>query len=262
MGASNFYPEERLVRQETLEAFFIEAHEVTNRQFASFVEATGYVTVPEKAPDPAAHPEIPKELLVAGAAVFEMSLTDNSAGRWRFVEGAYWRAPEGPGSDISNRMDHPVVQIAYQDALAYAEWVSGDLPTEAEWEFAARGGLDGADYEWGAAKPDALETPRANTWQGIFPVINSGVDGFLSTAPVGCFEANGYGLHDMTGNVWEWVKDVSPGANSGLIKGGSYLCAENYCQRYRPAARHAQELDFSTNHIGFRVVFRDADSNN
>ena len=184
-----------------------------------------------------------------------MSLGENTAGRWRFIEGASWKAPDGPGSNILKTLDHPVNHIAYADALAYAKWAGGDLPSEAQWEYAARGGLDGAIYDWGDVEPDKQDLPRANTWQGIFPVINRASDGYLASAPVGCYEPNGYGLYDMTGNVWEWVKDSNPQANQGVIKGGSFLCADNYCRRYRPAARHPKELDFSTNHIGFRVVY-------
>ncbi len=259
MGSEDFYAEEGPIRPADVAAFDIDAHEVTNRQFKAFVDATGYVTVAERAPDPVLHPDIPKSELVPGSAVFVLTVGERNGGFWRFEKGASWRAPKGPGSTIDAMMEHPAVHVAYEDALAYARWAGGDLPTEAEWEFAARGGLDGAPYEWGEEKPDDAPSPRANTWQGIFPVINSAADGYAGAAPVGCFPPNGYGLYDMTGNVWEWVKDSAPDRNQGLIKGGSYLCAENYCQRYRPAARHPQELDFSTNHIGFRVVYRRED---
>ncbi len=256
-GSDVHYMEETPAYREAVRTFRIDTYEVTNRAFAKFVAETGYVTVAERIPDPALHPGIPAEQLVAGAAVFLTTASDKIGGRWAFVEGASWRTPAGPDTTVEEQMDHPVVQIAYEDAMAYANWAGGDLPTEAEWEFAARGGLNGAAYEWGDTSPNKLNAPRANTWQGIFPAVNTGADGFMGTAPVGCYAPNGYGLHDMTGNVWEWVKKTDGGGNRGMIKGGSYLCAENFCRRYRPAARQVQELDFSTNHIGFRVIYRD-----
>lgn len=257
MGSEAGYRDEAPERSAQVEAFQIESQEVTNSRFAAFVEETGYVTVAERQPDPAAHPGIPADMLVPGSAVFVSPIVSGLQNWWQFVEGASWRHPEGPGSTIDTRMDHPVVHIAYEDALAFAEWAGGDLPTEAEWEFAARGGLEGARYEWGDTPPDIGE-PRANTWQGPFPISNTEQDGYFGTAPVGCFGANGYGLHDMTGNVWEWTKDSyrAGNPNSGLLKGGSYLCADNFCRRYRPSARHEQERDFSASHIGFRVIYR------
>ena len=257
MGEDRGYPDEAPVRAATVGAFSIDAFEVTNRRFAAFVDETGYVTVAERVPDPADFPGIPANALAPGSAVFTPPLSNGSPTWWRFTEGASWRTPEGPGSAIDDRMDHPVIHIAYEDAQAFAAWAGGDLPSEAEWEYAARGGLVGARYEWGEEDPHQGE-PRANTWQGIFPVVNLEKDGHARTAPVGCFPANGFGLYDMTGNVWEWTKDAyRPGdANSGLIKGGSFLCAENFCQRYRPAAKHEQERNFSASHIGFRLVYR------
>lgn len=260
MGSEAFYPEEGPVREIELPAFRIDVHEVTNRQFSEFVNETGYITNAERKPDPALHPDIPVDQLVAGSAAFKLSFDSKVAGRWHFIPDANWRQPEGPGSSIEGLMDNPVVHIAYADALAYAKWAGGDLPTEAEWEYAARGGLESAQYSWGDVAPDNMPTPMANTWQGVFPLLNTAKDGFYGSSPVGCYELNGYKLADMTGNVWEWVKQDDPAnqaKNLGLVKGGSYLCAENYCQRYRPAARHPQELDFSTNHIGFRVVYRE-----
>lgn len=253
MGSETHYPEEAPVRETAVEPFRVDTSEVTNRRFAAFVEATGYVTVAERQPDPALHPDIPPELLEPGSAVF-IAPTVRNASWWQFVAGASWRRPEGPGSSIEDRLDHPAVHIAYEDARAFADWAGGRLPTEAEWEYAARGGLDGATYAWGEAAPGE-EGWRANTWQGVFPVANTGDDGFISTAPVGCYEPNGYGLHDMTGNAWEWVAEADPARNQGLMKGGSFLCADNFCRRYRPAARHPQELDFSASHVGFRVVY-------
>lgn len=255
MGSESHYRDEGPIRDVTVAPFKIDAFEVTRGQFKKFVDATGYVSVAERRPDPKLHPDIPADKLVAGSAVFTMAIGENTAGRWQFINGASWKTPEGPGSTIDDTLDHPVTHIAYEDALAYAKWSGGDLPTEAQWEFAARAGLDQATYEWGDVEPDKQEIPRANTWQGIFPVINRSTDGYLASAPVGCYAPSDYGLYDMTGNVWEWVKDSLPDRNQGVIKGGSFLCADNYCARYRPAARHPQELDFSTNHIGFRVVY-------
>lgn len=257
MGSEAGYRDEGPVRDVTVGPFEIETLEVTNRRFAEFVADTGYVTLAERTPDPALHPGIPAEMLVPGSAVFVSPVDSGLRNWWQFVEGASWRQPEGPGSSIETRMDHPVVHIAHADALAFAKWAGGDLPTEAEWEYAARGGLDGARYEWGESAPHE-GTPRANTWQGPFPIANTEDDGYARTAPVGCFAPNGYGLYDMTGNVWEWTRDfyAAGNPNSGLLKGGSYLCADNFCRRYRPAARHEQERDFSASHIGFRVIYR------
>jgi formylglycine-generating enzyme required for sulfatase activity len=262
MGADDGYPEEGPSRQVKVGAFAIDRHEVTNRRFAEFVDATAYVTVAEREPDPALHPGIPSEQLVPGSAVFRSPAPGESRW-WHFVPGANWRAPEGPGSNLDGRMDHPVVHVAYPDAAAFAAWAGGRLPTEAEWEYAARGGLNATRYAWGEGPPPHEDPTLANTWQGNFPFANSAADGHAGTAPVGCFPANGFGLHDMTGNVWEWTADrFDPAdANSGLIKGGSFLCADNFCRRYRPAARHPQERDFSTSHLGFRVVYdRTADA--
>ncbi|MEL6727176.1 MAG: formylglycine-generating enzyme family protein [Pseudomonadota bacterium] len=258
MGAADMYPEERPIRPAQVEPFRISATEITNRQFEVFVDQTGYRTTAEQSPDPALHPGIPADQLVAGSAVFVSPLVSGNPTWWQFVPGANWRTPEGPGSAITERMDHPVIHVSHADALAYATWAGGDLPTEAEWEFAARAGLEGARYEWGEEAPGE-GSAKANTWQGAFPLENTGGDGHIGTAPVGCYPANAFGLHDMTGNVWEWTKaSFNPAdANSGLIKGGSYLCADNFCRRYRPAARQPQERDFSTSHIGFRIVRRD-----
>lgn len=255
MGAGAIYPEEGPARKETVAPFRIDRYEVTNRQFKAFVEATGYVTVVERIPEAELHPELPPEALIAGSAVFAPS-SDRGGGAWwwDFVEGAHWATPTGPGSSVEDILDHPVVHISYEDAKAYAAWAGGSLPTEAQWEFAARGGLDGEVYAWGDTRPS--KTPgSANTWQGIFPLANTADDGFVGAAPVGCFTPNGYGLHDMTGNVWELVESADETVNLGRMKGGSYLCAENYCQRFRPAARHQQEKDFSASHIGFRIVY-------
>jgi len=274
----------------SVDGFWMDAHAVTNDEFARFVAATGYVTLAERTPDPADYPGAKPELLVPGSAVFRkpahrVDLRDPYQW-WAYVPGANWRHPFGPDSSIEGLGDHPVVHVAYEDALAYARWAGKDLPTEAEWEFAARGGLDGATYAWG---DEFLPGGRfmANTWQGEFPIQNLALDGFEWTAPVGSFPPNGYGLYDMIGNVWEWTRDeyreygaaVRPccastkprGGERGasddprtpgsriprkVIKGGSYLCAPNYCRRYRPAARLAQPVDTSTCHLGFRCVVR------
>jgi len=290
MGSDRHYPEERPAHRVSVDGFWMDAHAVTNDEFARFVAATGYVTLAERTPDPADYPGAKPELLVPGSAVFRkpahrVDLRDPYQW-WAYVPGANWRHPFGPDSSIEGLGDHPVVHVAYEDALAYARWAGKDLPTEAEWEFAARGGLDGATYAWG---DEFLPGGRfmANTWQGEFPIQNLALDGFEWTAPVGSFPPNGYGLYDMIGNVWEWTRDeyreygaaVRPccastkprGGERGasddprtpgsriprkVIKGGSYLCAPNYCRRYRPAARLAQPVDTSTCHLGFRCVVR------
>ena len=280
-------PEERPERTVTTPGFDIDAHEVTNAQFAAFVAATGYVTIAERQPDPADYPDIDPALLEPGSAVFGV---DAGTGYWwRFVPGASWRHPEGPGSDIEGRGSYPVVHVAYADARAYADWAGTDLPDEDEWEIAARGGGHGTDYAWGEEFRPGGDW-RANTWQGVFPVIDRGDDGFAGLSPVACYDANPFGAFDMIGNVWEWTSDwygqprlerksrgsccvpanprgatkresLDPAAPDiaiprKVLKGGSHLCAANYCQRYRPAARHAQAIDSSTSHIGFRCISR------
>lgn len=255
--------EEGPPRRVHLAGFWIGQTEVTNAQFARFVAATGYKTLAERAPDPRDYPGVPPSRLVPSSLVF-VGLVEG--GPWRIVPGADWRHPEGPGSSLAGRMQRPVVHIAHADALAYARWAGGDLPSEDEWEAAARGGLKGQNYSWGAAPPGGESglKPRANVWQGAFPVEDKGGDGYRARlAPVACFPPNGYGLYDMAGNVWEWTRDAVPeamraGADRGahLIKGGSYLCADNYCYRYRPAARSAGPADGGASHIGFRIVKR------
>jgi sulfatase modifying factor 1 len=277
MGSERHQPEERFTHPVRIEGFWIDRHEVTNAQFRQFVEATGYVSLAERGVDPKAHADLPKNLLVPGSTVF-IQPTDTRRGRvtqwWHYVEGASWRRPAGPGSSIAGLENHPVVHLAYEDALAFARWRGRSLPTEAQWEFAARGGRDGED-DWSSAF-DAQGKPTANTWQGLFPVVNTKDDGYGGTAPVGCFKANGYGLYDMVGNVWEWTSDwyqaghsraaafnpTGPAVSasepsqspSRVIKGGSHLCAPNYCARYRPAARQPQEADLPAGHVGFRTV--------
>lgn len=291
MGSDEHYPEEAPAHLVRVDPFWIDVHAVTNRDFAAFVEATGYVTVAERQPDPDDYPGAQPGMMQPGALVFTKATKAvdlrNPANWWRFVPGASWRAPLGPGSRIDHRLDHPVVHVAYNDALAYAQWAGKDLPTEAEWEYAARGGLQRADYCWGdVAQPEGR--PAANTWQGRFPWHNTKADGFEGTAPVGSYAPNGFGLYDMAGNVWEWTADwwcsrharanrsscctpVNPRGGSKresldpripaapprkVIKGGSFLCSPEYCLRYRPAARQPQTIDTAMSHIGFRCVRR------
>jgi formylglycine-generating enzyme required for sulfatase activity len=260
---------------------------VTAADYRRFVRETGYTTVAERPLDAADYLDADPELLVPGSLVFRKTSgpveLNDVRNWWEYVPGAYWKKPAGPGSTINGRDQHPVVQVAYEDAEAYATWAGKSLPTEAEWEYAARGGLDGARFAWGEDEvPNGAR--MANTWQGDFPWHNSKEDGFEGTSPVGSFEPNGYGLHDMCGNVWEWTSDFfrmqhddeverpccvprNPRVSSPqsaepiprrVIKGGSHLCAPNYCLRYRPAARQGETVDTSTGHIGFRCVVRDA----
>ena len=245
-GADPLYPEERPSMRLRVEGFAIQAHEVTNDQFAAFVEATGYVTEAERA----ATSDDPR----AGSAVFTRDAKGMN-GRWVLRKGATWRAPEGTGSSIDGKGRHPVVHVTFADARAYAKWAGGRLPSEEEWEYAASSGLpDPANRFSGAI--DDKGVPRANHWQGVFPVKDEGKDGFSGTAPASCFPADRNGVHDLIGNVWEWTDSPADDAHM-IIKGGSWLCAANFCARYRPAARQPQENDFSSNHIGFRIV-RDA----
>ncbi len=291
MGSDRHYPEEAPAHRVAVSPFWIDRGPVTNRQFRDFVDATGYVTVSEMAPDPKDYPGAAAHMLKPGSLVFtppagQVDL-ENWAQWWRYEFGANWRRPYGRGRSNRGLDDHPVVHVAFRDAVAYAAWVGKELPTEAEWEYAARGGLDGAEFAWG----DEL-TPAgrhmANTWQGEFPHQNLADDGYTRTSPVGAFPANGFGLFDMIGNVWEWTTDwfaaqhaaeaqksccipQDPRGGSqadsidrrdtaeiprGVVKGGSHLCAPNYCRRYRPAARHAQPVDTGMSHVGFRCVIR------
>jgi formylglycine-generating enzyme len=276
MGSEDFYPEEAPVRRVEVEGFWIDERPVTVGQFRRFVKQTGYVTVAERPLDPELYPDADPVRLVPGALVFRptRSPVDLSDVRnwWSYTPGATWERPEGPGSDTYTRGRHPVTQVAYEDAAAYAAWAGKALPTEAEWEYAARGGLDGKVFAWGdELAPDGQML--ANSWQGEFPWQNLMLDGYAGTSPVGAFPPNGYGLYDMTGNVWEWTSDpftashsaapcCAPPADEGIprqiIKGGSHLCAPNYCLRFRPAARQGEAVDTSTGHIGFRCVVRGA----
>lgn len=279
LGAGAMYPEETPAMRTKVGPFLMSRHEVTNREFTEFVDATGYVTVAERIPNPSLYPDIPAESLTAGSAVFvklsEAMQAATVMNWWHFIEGANWRHPSGPQSNINGKDYFPVVHIAYSDAQAYARWKGHRLPTEAEFEFASRGGLDGAVY----ARGNSLTQDNkhiANTWQGLFPFSDSAEDGFAGLAPVGCYSQNEYGMHDLIGNVWEWTQttyyprhitaeqvptlpktgldDRQPGVPVGVIKGGSYLCAEDFCMRYRPAARQAQDTGLGTSHIGFRTV--------
>jgi formylglycine-generating enzyme required for sulfatase activity len=263
------YPEEGPISPARVNGFWMDRHEVTNGEFAAFVAATGYVTQAERALDPATHAGVPPDMLKPGAVVFVMpkdvrGMADISQW-WRFTPGANWRHPAGPGSSIDGHADYPVVEVTHDDALAYARWKHRDLPSEAEWEWAARAG--------DAKAGDDHDQPKgANTWQGIFPVLNSGEDGYVGLAPAGCYAANAYGLYDMLGNVWELTNDVyrprhgeapAPDAmpmmgetRRYVIKGGSFLCAPNYCMRYRSGSREGQEADLAASHLGFRTVLR------
>lgn len=296
MGSTDFYPEEAPVREVAVSAFAIDRAPVTVAQFNSFVEETGYLTLAERPPDPAAYPDADPSLLCEGSVVFHPTpgpVPLNDPGRWwAYVPGASWCHPWGPDSDNSMRADHPVTHVAFEDAHAYAQWAGKQLPSEAEWEYAARGKLDGAAFAWGNDQQPGGEL-MANFWQGEFPWRNTGAKGWRGTSPVGLFPANGYGLYDVAGNVWEWTTDywsprglgskVAPtpccksplnprvatpeasydfgrpggGIPRRVIKGGSHLCAPSYCLRYRPAARQPEAIDTSTSHIGFRCVVRD-----
>jgi formylglycine-generating enzyme required for sulfatase activity len=292
MGSDNHYREEAPAHRVTVDGFWMDRTPVTNRQFAEFVAETGHVTFAEKAPDPKDYPGALPDMLYAGSLVFvprrgRVDLGDWSQW-WTYMRGADWRHPEGPKTSNRGLDDHPVVHVAYADALAYARWAGKDLATEAEWEFAARGGLDGAEFAWGDELAPGGKR-MANIWRGEFPREPLGRRRQPRTSAVGSFPANGYGLQDMIGNVWEWTSDwfapkhepdapkaccipENPRGGSEaasydpcqpnikiprkVLKGGSHLCAPNYCRRYRPAARHAQPVDTSTSHVGFRCVIR------
>lgn len=286
MGSDRFYPEEGPVHRVRVDPFDLDEYAVTNAEFARFVADTGYVTVAERPADPELFPGADPAMLVPGSLVFRMTPGPVDLRDWRqwwaWVPGACWRSPGGPGTSVEGREDHPVVQVSFEDASAYAAWAGRRLPTEAEWEFAARGGLRGATYAWGE---DGNEGgAHANTWQGRFPYENTGARGWVGTAPVGSFPPNGYGLYEMTGNTWEWTSDywterhrdpsagcgeacacgpsdarassIAPGERTPrrVLKGGSHLCAPEYCLRYRPAARSPQSEDSATTHIGFRCA--------
>ncbi len=295
MGSMYGEPNETPIHTVRVKGFWMDETEVTNAQFRKFVEATGHVTLGEKAFDPKDYPDAPPGTLDAGSLVFQKSdgpvPLDNHMRWWKFTSGANWREPEGPGSTIEGKDDHPVVCLSWDDANAYAKWVGKRLPTEAEWEFAARGGLKNAKYAWGEEFAPEGEL-LANLWQGDFPHENTIEDGFAATAPVKSFPPNGYGLYDISGNVWEFVQDwydpdyyvrspefnpVGPTKEQVLdptrrlryesdtrpqlqnvphkvIRGGSFLCNDCYCKGYRPSARQITDTITSTNHTGFRCV--------
>lgn len=287
------FPNERPAHRVRVNGFWMDDHPVTNAQFRAFVEATNYVTTAERTPDweelrkqlPPGTPRPPDSTLVAGSLVFvppryPVPLDDLSQW-WRWTPGASWREPEGPGSSVAGRDAHPVVQVSWDDAVAYARWAGGRLPTEAEWEFAARGGLSGKRYSWGDEFHPS-DRHMANTFQGHFPDRQTSEDGFAGTSPVRSFPANGYGLFDMAGNVWQWTSDwyrpdafveratqglcenpsgpasafdpADPYLPKRVIKGGSFLCHESYCESYRPSARRGTSPDSGSSHVGFRVV--------
>ncbi len=277
MGSSAVYPEEGPARTTRVDDFYMDRHEVTNRQFTEFIEATGYVTTAEKPVDPTVFGVdaslVPAEMLQPGSAVFMPPDTPSTRylDWWKYIPGANWRWPDGPGGDASEK-DNPVVHLSYNDMLAYAKWKGGRLPTEAEWEYAAQGGA-----EKSTAQP---EPGSANSWQGVFPAVNEQSDGFYGLAPVGCFSPNAMGLYDMVGNVWEVTADIyrpghdpadadnpdgpseanaydplNPGLVTRVMKGGSYLCASNYCQRYRPEARQGRDPGMGASNVGFRLAY-------
>jgi formylglycine-generating enzyme len=292
MGSDRHYPEEAPAHRVAVEGFLIDRTPVTNRHFKEFVRVTGHVTFAEIPPDANNYPGALPHMLYAGSLVFSPPARAVDLGDWsrwwQFMKGADWRHPYGPKSNINVLDNHPVVHVAYSDAFAFARWAGKDLPTEAEWEFAARGGLTDAEYAWGEEfAPSGRH--MANTWQGEFPHQNLCTDGFDRTSPVTAFPPNGYGVHDMIGNVWEWTSDwysqrheadaqkaccIPENPRGGredesfdpslpqisiprkVLKGGSHLCAPNYCRRYRPAARHAESIDTSTSHVGFRCIIR------
>jgi formylglycine-generating enzyme required for sulfatase activity len=290
MGSNDHYPEEAPAHRVSVKGFWIDRHTVSNADFQRFVDATGHVTLAERPANPADYPGAKPEMLAPASVVFakpahRVSLNDHY-NWWAYTPGADWRHPRGPASSLDGLENHPVVHVAFEDVEAYAKWIGKEIPTEAEWEFAARGGLDGAQYVSGDEfMPDGK--PVMNTWQGEFPWQNLLEDGYELTAPVGVFPPNGYGLYNMTGNVWEWTTDWyqdhgkssrpcctvdNPRGGTAessvdprlagitiprkVMKGGSYLCAPNYCRRYRPAARMPQPIDTSICHLGFRCILR------
>lgn len=285
-GGREAMEDARPVHRVRVDGFWMAETPVTNREFAKFVDATGYVTVAERRPDPADFPGVPEAYLVPGSLVFSDPREVEGLGDyrqwWRWVPGAYWRRPYGPDSSVEGKDEYPVVHVAWADAAAYAEWAGGRLPTEAEWEFAARGGLSGKPYPWGDELTPGGEW-RANTWQGRFPVENTAEDGHEGLVPVKTYPPNGYGLYGMAGNVWEWCADwyhagayrmraeddepvdnprgpetsydpSEPGTPKRSTRGGSFLCTDQYCTRYMVGTRGRSEPDSGAVHTGFRIV--------
>ena len=276
MGSDTHYPEEAPARVVSVGPFWIDETPVTNATFAEFVASTGYLTLCERPPNASLYPDAEPAMLQPGSLVFTPPNSpighSDPLAWWRYSFGANWRHPFGPDSSLQDLEDHPVVHIAHEDAEAYASWAGKTLPTEVEWEFAARGGIDSACYAWGEdLTPDGRV--MANYWQGQFPWENLALDGYERTSPVRAFPPNGYGLYDMIGNVWEWMDDAwdsGPAKTADccagerknitprkVLKGGSHLCAINYCERYRPSARYPQPVDTSTSHVGFRCIVRE-----
>lgn len=281
MGSNEGNPDEAPAHEVTVGGFWMDKTEVTNEEFQKFVDATGYVTIAEQKPKAEDFPGAPPEVLVPGSVVFSPPAGDvgleNHYAWWKYIPGANWRHPEGPDSTIAGREKHPVTHVAWVDAAAYAQWAGKRLPTEAEWEHASRGGLQGQPYVWGASTPKQWDKV-ANIWQGKFPTENTLEDGFRTTAAVGSFATNGYGLYDMAGNVWEWCSDWyrpdyyahspklnpkgpetsedpnEPGMPKRVIRGGSFLCSDVYCSGYRPSARMKSAPDTGLSHTGFRCV--------
>jgi len=280
MGSNDGPPDEQPRHKVALNGFYIDKYEVTNAQFTKFVAATKYQTVAELKPDAKKFPDAPKDRLVPFSAVFKCCPADTNGAPvwWEFTPGANWLHPDGPKSTLEGKDDYPVVHICWDDAAAYAKWAGKRLPTEAEWEYAARGGLDTKEYAWGETAQGEKGKWFANTFQGKFPAKDTGEDGYTGIAPVGKFPSNGYGLYDISGNVWEWCQDWyqpnyyrrSPAENppgpatgfeeapgegpSKVRRGGSFLCGNDYCRRYLPASRDKNPADSAANHTGFRCV--------
>ena len=277
-GDNRYYPNEGPIKVAQVADFNIDKTEVTNAQFRAFTDSTGYLTAAERGLSELEFPNIPPQFRAPGSMVFvapDLDKPSSPATWWQFIPGANWRHPEGPDSNIEGKSAFPVVQIIHADAMAYAQWLGRRLPSEEEWEYASRGRLEGASFSWGEEDPN-LGVSKANTWQGRFPYNNINEDGFVGSSPVGCFAANGLELYDMTGNVWEWTdtpygpdrkRDYGidgydpqqPGVTVKTLKGGSFLCSDNYCQRFRPAARQAQDTTLASSHIGFRTAADVAD---
>jgi formylglycine-generating enzyme required for sulfatase activity len=279
MGSNQGASDERPEHIVELGPFWMDRTEVTNEAFERFVKSTGYVTLAERSPDPKQFPDAPPENLVAGSGVFtpsaEIISFENPLAWWRWQPGANWKHPEGPDSNLAGRERHPVVHVCWEDASAYAKWAGKRLPTEAEWEYAARGGLLGQPYVWGTEAPLPI---HANIWQGKFPQLDTAADGWRGTAPVGSYPPNGFGLVDMAGNVWEWCSDwyrpdtyanspaqnprgpadsydpQEPGMPKKVMRGGSFLCNDVYCGGYRPSTRMKSSPDTGLGHTGFRCV--------